>query len=239
MPNFQQLMGEEIRRLARKELKAVVEPLKTQLALLKKTVAEQNKRIHSLESAKSIPQEKTSAEVAVPEPNKALRITPERITKLRNKLGVSQSQFARLLEVSIHSINRWEAGKNIPRPEQKLRIAAIRDMGRRERMQLFQEKSIPSASGLFPSAQEGKSSVFNPATLTQFRESHQLTKVQLAALLGTSQFSVGHWESGKSVPRVAQQAKISALLESSDEQLQAKLSALPNITDKQKKVSVQ
>ena len=50
---------------------------------------------------------------------------------------------------------------------------------------------------------------------------------ELAALLGASNFSVGHWESGKSVPRAAQQAKISALLALPNEAIREKLAAIP------------
>jgi hypothetical protein len=43
MPNVQQVLGEEIRRLAKKEARAAIEDLKEQIATLKKTVSEQGK----------------------------------------------------------------------------------------------------------------------------------------------------------------------------------------------------
>ena len=51
MANIQQLLNDEIRRLARKEVITLEKELKAQLVELRRTVAEQNKRIKTLEKA--------------------------------------------------------------------------------------------------------------------------------------------------------------------------------------------
>ncbi len=88
MPNFQQAMNEEIRRLARKEMKSGMEELKKQIANLRKIVLEQNKRLKELEKLREAGCEKKAADAAspVPEKKKAVRITPERIRKMRQKI---------------------------------------------------------------------------------------------------------------------------------------------------------
>ena len=43
MPNVQQVLGEEIRRLAKKEVRAAIEDLKEQISAMKKTISEQGK----------------------------------------------------------------------------------------------------------------------------------------------------------------------------------------------------
>lgn len=233
MPNFQQLIGEEIRRLARKELKSAVEPLKSQIGTLRKNVATQNRRIATLEKALRIETSRTVEPMAAPapiaaaEPGKVLRITPERIRKLREKLGVSQERFAELLGVNLHSVSRWESGKTSPRPEQKARIAAIRDMGKTQQAILI--RGVDAAPSLPESARPVPSnSAFDRTELTAFRETRKLAKVQLAVLLGVNENSVGNWESGKTVPREAYKAKFKALLPLSMEQIQTRLAELRN-----------
>jgi transcriptional regulator with XRE-family HTH domain len=41
-------------------------------------------------------------------------LDPNRITAIRNKLGLSQEQMARILGVSFASVNRWEGGHSSP-----------------------------------------------------------------------------------------------------------------------------
>ncbi len=41
-------------------------------------------------------------------------ITPEKIKSIRKKVNLSQSVFARLLNVSVSSIRQWEQGKRFP-----------------------------------------------------------------------------------------------------------------------------
>ncbi len=145
MPNVQQVLGEEIRRLARKEVKAVIEEMKEQIASMKKTISEQGKLIKELSKVTNktaaivLPPEEPKEEQA-PEDVKAVRVSPERITKWRKKIGVSQTQFAKLLGVSHLSVNHWEAGSTEPREAQKQRIVELRDMGKRELKALILER---------------------------------------------------------------------------------------------------
>ena len=145
MPNVQQVLGEEIRRLAKKEAKAAIEDMKEQISAMKKTISEQGKLIKELSkltnktAAIVLPPEEPKEEVPVDE-MKAVRVSPERITKWRKKIGVSQTQFAKLLGVSHLSVNHWESGKTEPRDAQKQRIVELRDMGKRELKALIIER---------------------------------------------------------------------------------------------------
>ena len=145
MPNVQQVLGEEIRRLAKKEARAAIEDLKEQIAAMKKTISEQGKLIKELSkltnktAAIVLPPEPPKEELA-PEEIKAVRVSAERITKWRKKIGVSQTQYAKLLGVSHLSVNHWEAGSTEPREAQKQRIVELRDMGKRELKALVIER---------------------------------------------------------------------------------------------------
>lgn len=144
MPNIQQLLNDEIRRLARKEVISTEKALKSQIQELKRVISELKNRIRTLE--------KTACGTAVkkPEPTaedagesaKSFRVTPERIIKWRKALNLKRTQYARLLGVSPLSVAHWEQGKSTPREAQKQRIAELRDMGKRELRKLCQEKNI-------------------------------------------------------------------------------------------------
>ena len=142
MANFQQILNDEIRRLARKETSGTLKELKAQLVELRRVTAELNRRLKALENA-APKVEVVQGECAVQEENpKSVRVTAERITKWRSALGLNKSQYAELLGVNLLSVLRWESGKSVPREEQKRRIVAIRDMGKRELAKLMAEKNI-------------------------------------------------------------------------------------------------
>ncbi len=142
MPNIQQLMNEEIRRITRKEVKAALVPYLKAQAELRKRLADHEKRIKALEKtvAKLLPAEPLQPIATVS--GKPVRVTGKRIKQLRSKLGLSQGQLAMLLGVNLHSVNHWELGKTDPQEAQKRKIAAIRDMGKRELAKLMGEKGI-------------------------------------------------------------------------------------------------
>ena len=145
MANIQQLLNDEIRRLARKEVIAVEKDLKAQLVELRKTVAEQNRRIKALEKAldKAAPAAEAEKNVVAEDTAvKAVRVTPERIVQWRSKLGLKRAQYAKLLGVSPLSVTHWENGTTVPRESQKRLIAGLRDLGKRELNKLCQEKGV-------------------------------------------------------------------------------------------------
>ena len=144
MANIQQLLNEEIRRLARKEVIAVEKELKSQLVELRKTVSELKNRIKTLEKANASLQAAVPPTVEEPaeELLKSVRVTPERIKQWREKLGLKRAQYAQLLDVSPLSVTHWESGSTVPREAQKRRIAELRDLGKRELKKLCMEKGI-------------------------------------------------------------------------------------------------
>ena len=142
MANFQQTLSEEIRRLARKETNGTIKEIKAQLVELRKVNAELNRRLKAIEKALPAPVPAPAPAIPVPAEGKAVRVTAERITKWRTALGLNKAQCAALLEVSPLSLVRWENGKSAPRAAMKQRIAALRDMGRRDLNKLLAEKNI-------------------------------------------------------------------------------------------------
>jgi DNA-binding transcriptional regulator YiaG len=68
-----------------------------------------------------------------------IRFTPKRLTELREKFGITQSQMATLLGVSYLSVHKWEAGSAHPRAAQLGKIAIASKLGKREVLRKLQE----------------------------------------------------------------------------------------------------
>jgi DNA-binding transcriptional regulator YiaG len=78
---------------------------------------------------------------ATPEEVKASRITPERIRRLRNKLGISMRELGLLTGSSLSAVLSWEKGKFKPRGEKKAALVALRKLRKREVRKLLAEKA--------------------------------------------------------------------------------------------------
>jgi DNA-binding transcriptional regulator YiaG len=153
----------EIVRLAKREARKLATPLREELRRLKKRDAERKAEIASLEEKIRKVQAKerlveTTSRAAGGEVKG--RLSPRLIKSLRTKLGLSQSGFATLLEVSTLTIGNWEHGKANPRPEMRAKILSFRGMGRREAKaivaNLFQ-KDKPAAAKAVTGKKAGKS----------------------------------------------------------------------------------
>lgn len=142
MAKLQQVLGEEIRRLSRKEVNGLLKSLRSQISGLRDLVKELNTRVKALE--KYHPETGSRSEKSGNElsSDKKVRVTAERIRKWRKKMGLSQAQFAALIGVNAISVNHWEMGKTTPRPAQKQKIAALRDAGSRQIAQLLTANNI-------------------------------------------------------------------------------------------------
>ena len=148
MPDIKQVLNEEIRRLARKELKSFLLPIAKQLSEQKKVISELKKQIAEL--GKRIPpvekKVQTIAESDLEEAKK-LRLTAAGIVKIRKKLGISQSKLAALLGVSGHTVSLWEIGRVAPLNSTRAAICALRSMGKREIKRRLAEIGEPVGSG--------------------------------------------------------------------------------------------
>ena len=140
MPDFTLTFQEEVRRLARKEVKAASETLAAQ----QKTIRELTKRVDALEKKQAVPvapkAEKPEEPAVVAKSGKA-RFSPKTIIKFRKKYGISQKGFAALLGVATFTVSHWELGKNRPRATQVAAISALTKLGKRKVVALLSEKA--------------------------------------------------------------------------------------------------
>jgi DNA-binding transcriptional regulator YiaG len=135
MPNLASILKDEIRRLARREIRSQVGVTKraaTQhrrdIAELKRLVKDLTRRVTFLES-----QEKRRVSKPVAEaPSGQVRFSARWLKAHREKLGLSAADYGRLVGVSGLTIYNWEGGKSKPRRQKMAALAAIRGLGKRE-----------------------------------------------------------------------------------------------------------
>ena len=143
MPDFKQTFQEEVRRLARKELKAFEAKINEQ----KKTISALQKRVNELEKKQAVaPSAAPAAEKkqAVPDqetPGRKVRFSPKSLVKFRKKYSLSQKALAILLGVTPFTVSHWEIGKNRPRANQIEAFSAMTKLGKRKILALVAEKA--------------------------------------------------------------------------------------------------
>ncbi|MDA0578438.1 MAG: helix-turn-helix domain-containing protein [Verrucomicrobia bacterium] len=139
MPNIAKVLREEILRLARKEAKSATSKLRADCVTLKRRAADQKRRVTALErdvkKFRSVAKEGLAQGAAPSEQElRGARISSEMVKRLRAKLGLSQADFARLVNVSAISVYMWErkGGRLQLRNATRTAFLAVRKMGKRE-----------------------------------------------------------------------------------------------------------
>lgn len=164
MPDFKQTFQDEVRRLARKELKALDAKINEQ----KKTIAALQKRVNELEKKQAAPAAKVSVaaektqDAPAQDKGRKVRFSPKTIQKLRKKFSLSQKALAKLLEVTPFTVSHWEIGKNRPRLNQIEAISALAKLGKRKLFALVAEKAPGELPAQKPVARK-KAKVAAPA----------------------------------------------------------------------------
>ena len=139
MPNIMSALKSEISRLARKEAKQVVEPVKNASANYRGLIAGLRKQVVALKNEvaalrRAAPKAE-KALVAPQEPQGRFWITGKGVKALRKRLGLTQAQFGKLAGVSVPTIVNWEKvdGKvQIRRKATMARLQELKGKGKRE-----------------------------------------------------------------------------------------------------------
>jgi DNA-binding transcriptional regulator YiaG len=132
VPNFAGTLKSEIRRLARKEVRASVMPLRKLVAGLRKRVAQQRRLINDLGRTARRAVNTAHAPQAAASEESQIRFSPEWVKAHRKKLKMSRRVYAKLIGVSAQSIFGWETGRTRPRRRALESWRKIRSMGLRE-----------------------------------------------------------------------------------------------------------
>jgi DNA-binding transcriptional regulator YiaG len=133
MANIGTVLKFEITRLARREMRREVQPLRKMAAGYRRDIAALKRAVTLLERrAKALSRsEPKQRDPALPA-GKSVRFVAKGLISLRKRLGVSAVDLARLLGVSMQSVYNWEHKKATPRKEQVNAIVALRSLGKKE-----------------------------------------------------------------------------------------------------------
>jgi DNA-binding transcriptional regulator YiaG len=155
MPNIANVLKDEIKRLARRELNLAIAPLKVSNTALKKLVYEHKQRITALEKENkrlAVLQGKIHGPVhdnTTKLKEDGFSITGRQVRSLRGRLGISQAQLAKLLGVSDNIVSIWEnkPGRlRLRKPGIRKALSDLKGMKRREVLEQVQQEK---KGGLF------------------------------------------------------------------------------------------
>ncbi|OOG39425.1 DNA-binding transcriptional regulator [Polaromonas sp. A23] len=136
MPNIASVLKAEISRVARKDARAESQPLKKASAQYRSDIAALKRRVLALEKqlGRLARSGRKSAPAASEEedPRSGLRFSAKGLVAQRRRLDLTAAAAAKLLNVSVQSVYKWEEGKTRPRASQLPAIASLRKMGKRE-----------------------------------------------------------------------------------------------------------
>lgn len=137
MPNIASVLKAEISRIARKELRAEIEPLKKALIAYRADLSALKSRAGELEKelrrrAKDVAKTSPTAPALVEDATDTrVRFSAKGLTSQRARLELSAEDCGLLIGASGQSIYNWESGKVRPRGRHLTAIAALKKLGKK------------------------------------------------------------------------------------------------------------
>lgn len=129
-------LKDEIRRLARKEIKSqttaanqAITKFRREIAQLKRDLAETQKKLTFLERQE---RKRIAEPDAAPSEEGDVRFSARSVKAQRRRTGLSAADYGKLVGVSQLTVYNWENGKSRPRKAQMDALVALRGMGKRE-----------------------------------------------------------------------------------------------------------
>lgn len=150
-------LKDEIRRLARKEIRAqtghtsrAVAQYRREIARLKRQQREQEKKLAFLASQT---RKTVASPAATTDLNGSTRFSARSVKAQRRRTGLSAADYAKLVGVSPLTIYNWEHNKSRPRQGQFTALVALRGLGKREAQTKL---DLLSTAGKKPAAKRGR-----------------------------------------------------------------------------------
>jgi DNA-binding transcriptional regulator YiaG len=141
------VLREEIQRLAKRQARAELRPVRRDTVRLKKIVADLRRQMAALNRTSRELAKKVTPVAAIREIEKAtdraakLRPTSNSLKKLRARLGLTQVQFGKLLGVSGQAVVQWASrdGRIRMRQTTLSALAGIQNIGKRDACRRLEE----------------------------------------------------------------------------------------------------
>ena len=149
MAKFETMIKSEMVRLAKREVRKICVPLRSDVWSLKSAVSQLHKSVLMLQritasQQKELEKGKMLLE-APPEEVKESRFSPRLIKSLRGHLAITQKELAILTGVTVGAVHLWESGRFKPSMKKKAVMVALRKLGRREVRKLLEGKKTEVA----------------------------------------------------------------------------------------------
>ena len=130
------VLKDEIRRLARKEIKAQTEPTAQAVAQFRRDIAKLKRQSREYERKIAFLEAQERKRIGKPatanEQDDGARFSTRSVKAQRRRTGLSAADYAKLIGVSGLTIYNWENGKSRPRKEQLASLIAARGLGKRQ-----------------------------------------------------------------------------------------------------------
>ena len=147
MPNIAKVLREEIQRLAKRQARAELRPVRRDNVRLKKIVAGLRREMAALNRTSRELAKMVTPVAAIKEIENAteraakLRPTSKSLKKLRVRLGLTQTQFGKLLGVSGQAVVQWGSRDGRVRMRQTTlsALAGIQNIGKRDAWRRLEE----------------------------------------------------------------------------------------------------
>ena len=150
MPNIMSALKSEISRLAKKEAKQVIAPVKKASANYRGLIAGLRKQLDALQGeVAALRRAAPKAEkflASKTEPQGRFWITGKGVRALRKRLGLTQAQFGKLAGVSVPTVVKWEGSQGkapIRRKTSIARMRQIRGLRKRQLAEMMGKAKAP------------------------------------------------------------------------------------------------
>jgi len=146
-------LKDEIRRLARKEIRAQTGHTSRAVAQYRREIARLKRQQHDHERKLAFLAAQTQKTIAfpaaAPDLNGGTRFSARSVRAQRRRTGLSAADYAKLVGVSPLTIYNWEHNKSRPRQGQFAALVALRGLGKREaqaKLELLNSSSKKTAT---------------------------------------------------------------------------------------------
>ncbi len=135
MPNIAAVLKVEIARLTRKELRGQSGGLKKASSQHRRDIAALKRQVTKLESKVSLLEKqilKQAPDASAGDTTTGVRFTAKGLQAQLKRLGLTATDFSKLVGVTPQSIYNWGRGTSRPRKEQIAAIVSLRGVGKKE-----------------------------------------------------------------------------------------------------------
>jgi DNA-binding transcriptional regulator YiaG len=133
--NISSVLNEQIRRVARREIRSQAKIVRRLTAQHRRDIAALKRQVMALRKAVAFLELQEKRRVAKhPDASVAqgIRFRADGLKSHRAKLGLSAADYGRLVGASGLSVYHWESGKARPRQAQVAKLVSVRGVGKRE-----------------------------------------------------------------------------------------------------------